>query len=433
MNAAIQFDNPWIRWQQAMIDEFLNNIQRTRLLPSLADRARRIRKGVTPSEVVYEEDRLKLAEFYRDRGYIDFEIKDVQFENPTPQKMIIRFQIYEGRQYRVGKIGFVGTTMLPTNAVSPKFDPGPAPQPGPERKAWADGERLHRAFVMKEGDIFRPKLLAKDIEAVEDFYGIKGHIDVAQSTGNLRVKRIANTDSLTRLGNRRAFDENLASIYNSEHLRNHTGLLVADIDPDRIRRAWGELPFNVGPEKVISKIKDLVGSKKLQGIADVKDLTDRSHGTQLVIEVKNGFVPEALLEQLYKLTPLEDAFHVNAVCLVDGQPRTLGLKELLEVYLGHRYDVVRRRSEFRRTKAQDRLHIVDGLLIAILDIDEVIQIIRSSEDAAEARGRVAAPDDFAQDRGDVPQQLVGAAGLHQEQIGAGSAGGEACTTWRRNP
>ncbi len=145
----------------------------------------------------FEEDRFKLAEFYRDRGYIDFQIKDVQFENPTPQKMIIRFQIYEGRQYKVGKVTFAGTTMLPTNAVSPKFDPGTAPDSGPERKAWSDSVRLHRTFVMKEGDTFRPKLLSKDIEAVEDFYGIKGHIDVATSTGDLRVKRIANTETGT--------------------------------------------------------------------------------------------------------------------------------------------------------------------------------------------------------------------------------------------
>ncbi|TDO51234.1 DNA gyrase subunit A [Kribbella sp. VKM Ac-2571] len=163
---------------------------------------------------------------------------------------------------------------------------------------------------------------------------------------------------------------------------------VENVTPRRKGIVVTELPYSVGPEKVIEKIKTLVQSKKLQGIADVKDLTDRTHGTQLVIEVKNGFVPEALLEQLYKLTPLEDAFHVNNVCLVEGQPRTLGLKELLEVYLEHRYDVTRRRSEFRRKKAQDRLHIVDGLLIAILDIDEVIQVIRSSDDSAEARARL---------------------------------------------
>ncbi|SDK31896.1 DNA gyrase/topoisomerase IV subunit A [Streptomyces indicus] len=149
-----------------------------------------------------------------------------------------------------------------------------------------------------------------------------------------------------------------------------------------------ELPFTVGPEKVVSKIKDLVGSKKLQGIADVKDLTDRAHGLRLVIEIKNGFVPEAVLEQLYKLTPMEESFGINNVALVDGQPLTLGLKELLEVYLDHRFEVVRRRSEFRRGKKQDRLHLVEGLLVALLDIDEVIRLIRSSENSAQAKERL---------------------------------------------
>ncbi|MEU0085849.1 DNA topoisomerase IV subunit A [Streptomyces sp. NPDC006274] len=149
-----------------------------------------------------------------------------------------------------------------------------------------------------------------------------------------------------------------------------------------------ELPFTVGPEKVIAKIKDLVGSKKLQGIADVKDLTDRSHGLRLVIEIKNGFIPEAVLEQLYKLTPMEESFGINNVALVDGQPLTLGLKELLEVYLDHRFEVVRRRSEFRRTKRRDRLHLVEGLLVALIDIDEVIRLIRSSENSAQAKERL---------------------------------------------
>ncbi|MEU6342043.1 DNA topoisomerase IV subunit A [Streptomyces sp. NPDC046977] len=149
-----------------------------------------------------------------------------------------------------------------------------------------------------------------------------------------------------------------------------------------------ELPFTVGPEKVISKIKDLVGSKRLQGVADVKDLTDREHGLRLVIEVKNGFHPEAVLEQLYKLTPMEESFGINNVALVDGQPLTLGLKELLEVYLDHRFEVVRRRSEFRRGKRRDRLHLVEGLLVALVDIDEVISIIRSSDNAAQAKERL---------------------------------------------
>lgn len=149
-----------------------------------------------------------------------------------------------------------------------------------------------------------------------------------------------------------------------------------------------ELPFTVGPEKVVAKIKDLVGSKKIQGIADVKDLTDRAHGLRLVIEIKNGFVPEAVLEQLYKLTPMEESFGINNVALVDGQPLTLGLKELLEVYLDHRFDVVRRRSEFRRGKRRDRLHLVEGLLTALVDIDEVIRLIRSSENSAQAKERL---------------------------------------------
>jgi DNA gyrase subunit A len=149
-----------------------------------------------------------------------------------------------------------------------------------------------------------------------------------------------------------------------------------------------ELPFNVGPERVVAKVKELVQAKKVLGIADLKDLTDRTNGLRLVIEVKNGFHPEAILEQLYKLTPLEESFGINNVALVDGQPLTLGLKELLEVYLDHRFEVVRRRSEFRRTKRADRMHLVDGLLIALLNIDAVIQTIRSSENAADARTRL---------------------------------------------
>ncbi|MEU8674932.1 DNA topoisomerase IV subunit A [Streptomyces sp. NPDC048560] len=163
---------------------------------------------------------------------------------------------------------------------------------------------------------------------------------------------------------------------------------IEDVTARRKGLVVTELPFTVGPEKVIAKIKDLVSAKKLQGIADVKDLTDRSHGLRLVIEVKNGFVPEAVLEQLYKLTPMEESFGINNVALVDGQPLTLGLKELLEVYLDHRFEVVRRRSEFRRAKRRDRLHLVEGLLVALVDIDEVIRLIRDSDNSAQAKERL---------------------------------------------
>ena len=149
-----------------------------------------------------------------------------------------------------------------------------------------------------------------------------------------------------------------------------------------------ELPYGVGPEKVIEKIKDAVNAKKLTGIADVNDLTDRHHGLQLVIELKSGFNPQGVLAQLYKTTPLEESFGINNVALVDGQPRTLGLRELLQVYVDHRIDVVRRRSAYRLGKKQDRLHLVEGLLLALVDIDEVIQIIRTSDDTAAARTRL---------------------------------------------
>lgn len=149
-----------------------------------------------------------------------------------------------------------------------------------------------------------------------------------------------------------------------------------------------ELPYMVGPEKVIARIKDAVGSKKLQGVTDVQDLTDRKNGTRLVISVKNGYNPEAVLAQLYKHTPLEDSFGINNVCLVDGQPRTLGLRELLEVFVRHRLTVVERRTRYRLGRRRERQHLVEGLLIAILDIDEVIQVVRSSDDAATARTRL---------------------------------------------
>jgi DNA gyrase subunit A len=163
---------------------------------------------------------------------------------------------------------------------------------------------------------------------------------------------------------------------------------IENVTPRRKGIVVTELPYGVGTERVIEKIKQLVQAKKLQGISDVKDLTDRAKGLRLVIEVKNGFIPEAILDQLYRSTPLEESFGINAVALVDGQPRTMGLKEMLDVFLAHRFDVVRRRSTFRRGKAADRLHLVEGLLLAILDIDEVIQLIRGSDNAEMARERL---------------------------------------------
>ena len=163
---------------------------------------------------------------------------------------------------------------------------------------------------------------------------------------------------------------------------------VENVTPRQKAIVATELPYGVGPEKVIARIKDLVQARKLTGIAAITDLSDSERGLRLVIAVKNGFHPEAVLTELYRQTPLEESFNINAVALVDGQPLTLGLKELLQVYLDHRFTVVRRRSEYQRGKAQERLHLVDGLLVALLNIDEVIQVIRTSEDAAAAKARL---------------------------------------------
>lgn len=149
-----------------------------------------------------------------------------------------------------------------------------------------------------------------------------------------------------------------------------------------------ELPYMVGPEKVIERISDGVKNRKLEGISGAFDLTDRHNGTRIVIEIKTGFDPHAVLVQLFKHTPLQDNFAMNNVALVEGRPHTMGLKEMLQVWVDHRRVVIRRRSEYRKKKALERLHLVEGLLLAMLDIDEVIQVIRTSDDADAAKSRL---------------------------------------------
>ena len=155
-----------------------------------------------------------------------------------------------------------------------------------------------------------------------------------------------------------------------------------------------ELPFMVGPERVLERISEGVKNRRIEGISSAIDLTDRHNGTRLVIEIKTGFDPNAVLAQLFKHPPLEDSFTMNNVALVDGRPHTMGLKEMLEVWIAHRRNVIRRRSEFRRKKALERLHLVDGLLLALVDIDEVIQVIRTSDDADKAKTRLMAVFDL---------------------------------------
>lgn len=171
---------------------------------------------------------------------------------------------------------------------------------------------------------------------------------------------------------------------------------VETVGPRRTGLVVTELPYLVGPERVIDRIRDAVTSKKLTGIHDVVDLTDRDNGLRLVIELKTGFDPASVMEALYKFTPLEENFGVNNVALVAGRPQQLGLKQLLEVYLEHRLEVTRRRSQNRLDRRKARLHLLEGLQIAVLNIDEVIEVIRTSDTAEAARSRLMTVFDLSE-------------------------------------
>ncbi len=159
---------------------------------------------------------------------------------------------------------------------------------------------------------------------------------------------------------------------------------VIEIRKGRVAIIVSEIPYQVSRDRITSKVAELVNSKVLTGISDVRDETDRQ-GTRLVIELKRDANPQVVLNMLFKHTQLEDTFAVNNVALVDGVPRTLNLAKLVHYYIDHQLEVIERRSRFRLAKAEARAHIVRGLLIALDNIDEVVQIIRSSQNVDEAR------------------------------------------------
>ena len=145
-----------------------------------------------------------------------------------------------------------------------------------------------------------------------------------------------------------------------------------------------EIPYQVSRDRIMEKIAEVVREKKITGISDLRDESDRA-GMRMVIELKKDAVPQVVLNQLYKLTQLQDTFGVNMVALVDGVPRTLNIAEMIGHYVDHQMDVIERRTTFRLGKAEDRAHIVEGLLVALDNIDEVVAIIRGSEDTEAAR------------------------------------------------
>jgi DNA gyrase subunit A len=145
-----------------------------------------------------------------------------------------------------------------------------------------------------------------------------------------------------------------------------------------------ELPYQVNKKTLIEKLAELVNDKKIEGISDLRDESDKS-GMRVVIELKRGEVPEVVLNCLYKQTQLQDTFGMNMVALVDGQPRLLNLKQLIECFLSHRREVITRRTVFELRKARERAHIQEGLAVALDNVDEIIALIKGSPTPADAR------------------------------------------------
>lgn len=163
---------------------------------------------------------------------------------------------------------------------------------------------------------------------------------------------------------------------------------IEQLSPKKQGIVVTELPYNVGPEKVIARVKELVAQKKLDGISDIADHTDRKHGLRLLVEIKSGHDPLLVLSELYRLTPMEESFSMNAVALIDGVPQVCGIITLLDAFVKHRLEVVVRRSQFRLDKANQRIKLLSALIKALDAIDEVVKIIRASKDTDTARQRL---------------------------------------------
>ena len=146
-----------------------------------------------------------------------------------------------------------------------------------------------------------------------------------------------------------------------------------------------ELPYQASTDRIMEKIASLVQDKKLAGISDLRNESSDRNGTRLVIELKRDAVPQVVLNQLFKQTQLQDSFSVNSVALVDGVPKILSVPELIRLYIEHQIDVIQRRTKYRLKKAEDRLHIVEGLLLALNKIDQIIKVIKASKDVETAR------------------------------------------------
>jgi len=180
-----------------------------------------------------------------------------------------------------------------------------------------------------------------------------------------------------------------------------------------------EIPYQVNKAEMIKKTADLVNDKKIEGISDIRDESDRT-GMRIVYELKRDAIPNVVLNKLFKFTALQTSFSVNNICLVDGRPRQLNLKQMLHYFIEFRHEVVIRRTKFELKKAEERAHILEGLIIASDNIDEVIKIIRASKSPDEARESLMTRFELSdiQSRAIVEMRLRQLTGLEQDKLRA---------------
>ena len=180
-----------------------------------------------------------------------------------------------------------------------------------------------------------------------------------------------------------------------------------------------EIPYQVNKAEMIKKTADLINEKRIEGISNIRDESDRN-GMRIVYELKRDAVPNVVLNTLYKFTQLQSSFSVNNIALVKGRPQMLNLKDMIHYFIEHRHDVVVRRTQFELRKAEERAHILEGLIIASDNIDEVIALIRSSKDGEEARGKLIERFKLSeiQARAIVEMRLRQLTGLEQDKLRA---------------
>lgn len=217
----------------------------------------------------WEEDQELLKEFYRGKGYLDFDLKKVEFVNDTENSMVLRLHVFEGRQYRLGSVTFVGTTMLPTNAISPTFNSGTVPKDPNELRNWNEAIILNRDFKMKPGDVFTFKGMSQDSQAIENFYDSRGYIDVARG-GNLRTRRIPNVETGT-IDLQYQIEEGQKSYVEKVIIRGNT------ITKDKVIRR--ELAVSPGETFDMTRVK--ISQQRLQNLEYFSKVDARAEDTDV--------------------------------------------------------------------------------------------------------------------------------------------------------